>query len=367
MLDLGYTVEGAALYMRLLIAGARSPERLEVETGLRGGSLRQPMLKLISDGLVFEDREGFHTVWYCFDPAVSWLSLAAEATWSVVSSLNALDDLPATGLADVDARRDLLIQARALATRIWAGPGDSPRHRHSRAANSRILARLVLEAVNQASTRVRAISASPKISEASAFWPVMVRRLHSGLQYLRVADVNEVYEHGLRIVRRDLRDGVDLRLGSRQDLVGHRGYLADRRILVKYDVAPPGSPPESGVMLSDKHAINRFVNSFNRLRATAIPAPDVLDHLERLLPDLQDRVVPLGPDAVAWFDEIAAMGKFAVLPQTAKWSAAHRRKQLRLLVEAGAVVLNDQGLILPAWPAPDDVVQTLRKPRADTD
>ncbi|MDP9164806.1 MAG: hypothetical protein M3O32_01845 [Actinomycetota bacterium] len=352
MQALGYDADSAGLYIWLLVQGPRTPARLESDVGLVGAALRVPVARLVSDGLVFEDRDGHQTIWYCFDPAISWLSLAAEETWSLVSSLNTLDDLPSTGRPEVDERCRLLLLARELATSSWRASGGATRHRHTRAPNMRILTRLVLEAVHQASTRVRAISAAPKISSASAFWPVMHPKLRAGLEYLRLADLTEVHEHGLTIVGRDLADGVQLRIRERERLAGSRGYLADRRILVKYDEVAAGLAPTTGVLLTQKHAIERFIKTFNGLWPDGLPAQDVIADLRARSGDLRDLAVGLGSDAQTWLDGLIEWGRFCTEPAQGAWSDEYQRELLDRLRASGAVVINEEGRPLPAWPDP---------------
>lgn len=360
MLELGYPPESVQLYARLLLQGPHTPAKAEAATGLAAADLHVAARALIKDRLVFEDRDGHKTVWYCRDPSMAWLTLAADATWSVSSALSPLEDLPATGQPEVDRRRELLLQALAPALSLWKPHYSITRHKHTRAPNARILAQLAVEAVDLAKTHVRAISASPKVSTAAAFWPVIERKLKYGITYTRLADVMEVYEHGLDTVECDLARGVELLLGLQAELAVTRGYLSDKRILVKYDSAPLGQRPESGVMTSDPHAIRKFVRKFDKLASTAVPAQMVVDRLRVIGESLRGATEALGPDATAWIDEMIRMGKFATLPKQRGWSARYCEQLISKLVDERLLHVNEDGLRLPAWPDADEFLVEVR-------
>jgi hypothetical protein len=360
MRDLGYSAESTSLYIRLMVQGPRTPAQVRESTGLADAGLHGAVRALLKDGLVFEDRDGGGTSWYCRDPATAWLSLAAAVTWSVAPTLRPLHELPHTGRPEIDGRKALYLRALRPALALWKPRDDDMRRKHIRAPNSRILTQLALEAIDLAGAHVRGVSVSPKIAGAAPFWPVLQRKLKQGVAYTRLADVTEVYEHGLDIVRRDLADGIDLRLSTRAELVTTRGYLSDRRILVKYDSAPVGQRPESGVMTSDPHAIDRFVRRFNKVKATAVPAPVVLEHLGGLAVGLRQRAAALDPDAAAWLDALIRMGRYAQLPEQFEWSARRTERAAGQLAEAGLARVGDDGMRLPAWPDADGLLLALR-------
>jgi hypothetical protein len=359
MIDLGFSGPAISIYIRLLLQGSRTSRQLREAAGISEAQLFDATQELKAAGLASGYRNGDRTAWQCADPAVAWLSLAADVTWSAVASMSPIDQLPRTGIAIVDQRSALYRAAARPAIQLWMGLSRPPRE--SRIAhNLSTLAQLAVETVLLAKARIRGISASPKITNAARFWPALVARMETGVAYMRLTDLTEVYEHGLDLVKRDIDLGVDLRIGPLEDLTSTRGYLADRRVLVRYDPAPVGEPPRSGYMTSDKHAVERFIRRFERLASSAVKAQVALAHLESLVPAFDSAAASLSDDAQGWLKELVRVGRYANLPTVRRWTSEHRAHVERELHSAGLVVRTDAGFLLPRWPDPQAMTENLQ-------
>lgn len=349
MLRLGFTGPSIEAYLRLLLQGRRTSTQLRTEGALEEAQLHDVVQELFRAGLVVQDRTSSKTYWYCADPAIAWLSLAAEVTWTAVGEIAPVDALPDTGVKDVDERSALLRSAVRPAIQLWCG--DRPRVGISRSAhNSGALAQLAVEAVQIAQVRIRSVSASPKVSGAAKFWAALVARMQAGVAYTRLTDLDELYEHGLEVVRRDLTTGVDLRVGLHEELAQFRGYLADRKVMVRYDEAHAGERPASGFMTSDRNAIDRFVRRFERVAADCVRAESALTHLDGVAEKLRGQAISLSGDAGQWLDEMIRVGKFANLPTVRQWEAEHVAGLESELTAAGLVARVADGGLLPVWP-----------------
>lgn len=358
MVKLGFSVPQIAVYLRLLVHGRRTSQQLREGGAIDDAQLFDSTRQLKRLGLVTEYRHGQRTAWYCIDPATAWLGLAADVTWSAVPTIVPLDRLPKTGVAEVDEQSALYRAAVRPAIRLWAG--GSPPTRESRAAHSaQALAQLAVEAVRVARAHVRSISVSPKVSSAAQFWPALKAQMAAGVAYTRLADLMEVYEHGLDIVERDMAEGVSLRIGLYDDLRAARGYVADRRVLVRYDPVPVGEPPVTGYMTSDRHAIDRFVRRFEKLRAVAVPADVAIQHLAGLVPAMKAAASALSSDANDRLAELIRVGRFSNLPTVRGWTDEHASEIEAELRGAGVVVRTAAGLLLPAWPNPTETTKRL--------
>ncbi|MEV7227309.1 hypothetical protein AB0M79_09850 [Polymorphospora sp. NPDC051019] len=359
MTDLGFSGPAISIYIRLLVQGSRTSRQLREAAGIGDAQLFDATQELKAAGLASGYRNGERTAWHCADPAVAWLSLAADVTWSAVASMSPIDQLPKTGIANVDQYSALYRAAARPAIRLWMGQGRPPKE--SRVApNVSTLAQLAVETVLLARTRIRGISASPKITNAARFWPALMAQIKAGVAYVRLTDLTEVYEHGLDLVKRDISLGVDLRIGPLEDLTATRGYLADRRVLVRYDTAPVGEPPRSGYMTSDKHAIERFIRRFERLASSAVKAQVAVAHLESLVPTFDSAAASLSDDAQGWLKELVRVGRYANLPILRRWTSEHQALVERELRNAGLVVRTDAGFLLPRWPDPHAMTEDLQ-------
>lgn len=348
------------VYMRLLVGGTATAARLRQANDLREADVLEATRELRRMGLIVAYRHKGKTAWYCADPATAWLSLAADITWSATATLSPIDQLPTTGVSDVDARSTLYRAALRPALQLWNR--DVPEMRQSREARSAsTLAQLAVEAVRVARSRVRSISASPKISGAAQFWPALVERMRAGVQYTRLADLNEVYEHGLDVVRRDLSAGVNLFIGLQDELTLTRGYISDNRILVRYEEAPPGCRPESGFMTSDRYAIERFAQRFDRLAASAVPAVEAVGWMEEYAQILRRRAEDLSEEGRDWLEELIGMGRFSTKAVALGWAQERSRLIERELTDAGVAARSKYGHLLPNWPDPTEVTRSLQE------
>ncbi|MGW5237512.1 hypothetical protein ACWEOW_01110 [Monashia sp. NPDC004114] len=332
---------------------------LLAETGLSEASGFAITKELRLIGLIVGYRLRQRNAWYAADPATAWLSLAAEETWSVSSTLTHVSRLPKTGIAQVDTRSELLRQAAIPAVELWTG--RVPSHEESRPAhNAEALAQLAIEAIRIAKFHIRSISASPKVSGAAKFWPPLVAQMDQGVRYTRVTDLDELYEHGLDIVRRDLESGVELFIGPQALLTRTRGYLADRKVLVRYKEAPVGERPIEGFMTSDRHAVDRYRRRFDQAMRASVPAGVAVQHLVGLADALRAKASSLSQDARDWLDDLVRLGRYSRLPTEASWAESHRHRVEQELLDSGLATRAIFGHLVPGWPDAEQVSASLR-------
>lgn len=359
MAKLGFSEESIKVYLRLLLAGPMPNTKLIEMTGLSEAAVFKATQGLRRCGLIVGFRIRQANAWYVADPATAWLSMAAEATWSVTATLTPVGKLPRTGVKTIDERSELCRSAALPSLAVWSREvPDTAESRTARSADS--LAQLAVETVRIAKAHVRSISASPKVSDVARFWPALVAQMEAGVRYTRLADLNEMYEHGLDVVCRDLDTGVELHIGLQSELTSARGYLADNRVLVRYAAAAPGERPTEGFMTSDKNAIVRFRRRFDRLAGTAVPAAVAIDHLALLADQLRGRAWYLSQDARDWLDELLRMGRFSKLPTEAGWTDEHRLRVESELVRSGLALRSAYGHFIAKWPDPQRTTAALR-------
>lgn len=358
MSELGFSEQAVKVYLRLLATGTQTSVQVMGLSRLDESATFAATKELRDAGLIVGFVHRRRNAWYAADPATAWLSLAAEATWSVSAVLTPLDQLPATGVDEIDVRSSLCRSAARPAIDVWNQ--EIPELAESRRAYSaETLAQMAVEAVRIATGHVRSISASPKISGAARFWPQLVRQMESGVRYTRLTDMNELYEHGTEIARRDIALGVELFIGHQAELTKTRGYLSDRHVLVRYDEAAPGARPDMGYMTGDRYAIERFRKRFDRLVSIGLPGGAAVAHLDALAASFRHRTSHASPDAYEWLDELLRLGRFSQLPTSRRWSKPHRLRVERELIGLGVAKWSDYGQFLPNWPDAEETTTRL--------
>lgn len=352
MIELGFSEDSVKVYLRLLSTGTQTTAQVMSMSRLTDSAAFAATKELRTSGLVVGFVRRQRNAWYAADPATAWLSMAAEATWSVSAELSPLHQLPATGVDEIDTRSSLCRAATRPALDVWSQ--DIPSLDESRGAHSaEALAQLAVEAVRIANGHVRSISASPKVSGAAKFWPPLVQQMESGVRYTRLTDLNELYEHGTEVVHRDIALGVELFIGQQAELTKTRGYLADRHVLVRYEEALPGERPARGYMTGDRYAIDRFRKRFDRLARACVPAEVAVAHLDVLADSFRHRARAASQDAREWLDELLGLGRFSQMPTSRQWTGTHRQAVERELGQLGVAHWSEYGHFVPCWPDPD--------------
>lgn len=360
MAQLDYSDNSIRIYVRLLSGGPMTSTRLRTLTGMDDTSLFNATRTLRRSGLIVRFEVKHENAWYAADPATAWLSMAAEATWSATATLSPIRELPRTGVATIDERSSLCREAALPALTLWTHQMPE-RNESTSARNAETLAQLAVEAIRIARFHIRSISASPKVSGAAKFWPALVSKLDAGIRYTRLADLNEMYEHGTDVVTRDLKTGVELHIGLQADLASSRGYLADRKVLVRYSEAVPGQSPDKGFLTTDRHAIERFRRRFDRLARTAVPADIALSHLIGLADSLRESATGLSQDAQDWLDELLRMGRFARIHVERNWNEDHRNQVEEELLASEFATWSSYGKFIANWPDSETTTAYLQR------
>ena len=65
------------------------------------------------------------------------------------------------------------------------------------------------------------MSTSPRLPQVASFWATLTDRIGAGVSYRRIVDLDEVIDHGVQLVRRDIEEyGIDVKLLER-DRIRH--------------------------------------------------------------------------------------------------------------------------------------------------
>ncbi len=274
-------------------------------------------------------------------PVPAWTARAADFTWTVHATPDLLHDLDDTGNPVVDTARDVCRDIGALAARLWAvEAGPSLHHRTSLAEGGRIAAALAL-LFDQADSEVLAMSRGPRLPQLALLWEVIERRLlGEGFVYRRLVTMDELVEHGLAIVRRDvLKAGVELSAG-RRELVNATYYVFDYDVVLRHE-------EEIGEISTHGREVKGLRHKHETAWTEAVPALVVVAHLQERANRLHERARVLGPDATFVLDRRVAYGKFAL--KRAGWSDERLQAAEASLEESGLVRRTAEGRVLPNY------------------
>lgn len=339
---LGWSGVMVATYARLLIGGPATLKTLLGKSRSAVSELRFALAKLGELGLVASDRDHSKDLWYASDPAFAWLSLLAEAHWAGVVDLT-----PVTRLGEqsgTDETQDARRRAMVASTALWQRSTAIGRHRMTEVTDERVLANLLIEGIRSARTNIRALAGSPRQLQVHEVWPSLFERIESGITYKRITDLEEVAQHGLAVVQRDLEIGVQLRvLGP--DQLRRRGYLVDRRTLVTFD---PDQTHLVGRLSSDRHAIERFLTSFEQKFAVAMPGQAVVAALRSASEGLLTEASSVNADSQSLLLDLIDFGRFSRLTTREGWPVERRHAALAALRER-SLIEEREGHWIPSW------------------
>jgi hypothetical protein len=293
---------------------------------------------------------------YAVAPHLAWRALGSELLWSTLDSTAARS--PSPGVADptIEGRSRACDEIAEVAGRLYRPHAAALAHQEWDAATEQEFARLICELIAQARTSVLAVSTSPRLPQVASFWATLTDRIGAGLSYRRIVDLDEVIDHGLTLVKRDIEEyGIDLRVLER-DRIQHKFYVADRSLLAVFhdQSRASGSGGRSGVgrITSRGTIVRRYARRFREYASVAIPGRVVLQRMEQAAQELLRSAAQakLTADEVAWVESLVQYGKFSRLHVSRGWSPEEVRRVGEHAAGMGLVRRNADGDLVPAYP-----------------
>jgi hypothetical protein len=212
---------------------------------------------------------------YATAPDIAWRALSSELLWSTTDGVAARGASPVATDPAVEARRRTCAEIAAIAGRLYRPHAAALVHREWDAATTEEFARLICELIARGHKSVVAVSKSPRLPQVALFWATLSDRLAGGVTYRRVVDLDEIIDHGLTLVQRDIEDqGIDLRVLER-DRIHHKYYVVDASFLAVFHGRPaaPAGGGRSGVgrITSRGTILRRYVRRFRHYASVAMP------------------------------------------------------------------------------------------------
>jgi hypothetical protein len=221
MLKLNFSLPSASVYKALLVNGPLSPTELTNLSRQPAAHLEQTVQVLMDLQLIAKDYVRGQPQFYARDPAIAFLALETDLVWETDTSLKPARLVPSTGDPRKDELRTTCVEIIKVARRLYKPHSAALSHRVRDANTPDELMRLTCELLYHSTEVIYAASRSPRLPHVSQFWTVLTERITQGVRYHRVADLEEVIDHGLAIVTRDMSDfNIDLRV-LEGDRIGH--------------------------------------------------------------------------------------------------------------------------------------------------
>ncbi len=212
--------------------------------------------------------------YYAISPNLAWRALSSELLWRTTDAVGAGDT----------ARAGAYDEIAALAGRLYRPYAAALAHQEWDAATADEFAQLICEVMGQARQTILAVSRSPRLPQVASFWATVSDRLGVGVTYRRVVDLDEVIDHGLRIVKRDIEEhGIDVMVLER-DLIRHKFYVVDGSFLAVFHdrehAMVDGAGSGVGRITTRGAILRRYVRRFRHYANAAIPGRFALRQME---------------------------------------------------------------------------------------
>src|SRR5262245_1500631 len=235
MTELGLERTATEVYGVVLTCGPVARKGIVAILPELGGQMDQALAVLARRGLIGSDYQRVRRRrFYAVVPHVAWRALGSDLRWNTMHWTES--GLAAAGLAvhTVEERARLCDEIAAVAGRLYRPHAAAVEHREWDAATDEEFARLICELIARARTSVLAVSRSPRLPQVALFWTTLTDRIAAGISYRRIVDLDEVIDHGLEVVTRDIEEyGIDVRMLERER-IHHKFYVVDRSFLAVF-------------------------------------------------------------------------------------------------------------------------------------
>jgi hypothetical protein len=282
--------------------------------------------------------------YYAISPSIAWRSLSSQLLWRTSDAIAAGESAP--GLCD---------EIVTVSSRLYRPFAAALAHQEWDAATTDEFAQLICEAMGQARRTILGVSKSPRLSQVASFWATLRDRLGVGVTYRRVVDLDEVIDHGLRIVTRDIEEhGIDLMVLER-DRIQHKFYVVDGSFLAVFhaqeQIREGGARSGVGRITTRGTILRRYARRFQEYATVAIPGRFVLRRMEMAAEELlRSASERLGSQEVAWVESLVHYGRFSRLPVTRGWSKDEQARAEERVFGIGVARHNLNGDVVPAYP-----------------
>ncbi len=319
MRALGIPSAVSTLYITLLQTAAVPMNKVGDLVGLPPAAAEQAISYLKLFRLISQDIEYGELVLYAANPRNAWKAHDADFYWMRSQHIGDIESLPALPeMADEERRRRYARLERVCGAIYDANTKahDPLRHQHRDIHSEQLFASWLAVAVSAAQRTIFAVDRPPRLPDLAPIWVALTRRIRAGVRYTRIVGVDEIVEHGLDIVSRDIQEyNINLRLLP-PEYTREAFYLIDNKRLLVKNQRPDVNEHRGevfGVYTTKPPIVRRFKDRFDKnYMPVSVGAGATIESLRAHADHTRKLLLESGQARDASiFDNVARYGKFA--------------------------------------------------------
>jgi hypothetical protein len=333
MISAGFSESIISVYSFLLLKESTSLDQIAKATSLGLDKTREEVDHLLELQVIAFDMAKKKYILYALDPDVVWSAFIKSTSWKFVNTLTDNDinglmsNLPESHQVALQHFRESVEMIRKAAVELYGGTGFITKHRWREAVDINHMSQVLAESIQQAKSQIRAVSKSPRLPHVALIWESILKRIKDSIPYQRIADLTEIIEHGLDVVRRDLEHAnIDLKVLDTND-IEHKFYLVDNSlVIVFHSTGLRDDGTTIGRVTDQAGIIKRYHGRFESYYHRGVPAQFVLDMLSESGYRLLERADSLGykSNEIDWLKGLIDLGTFCLKEDPFAHNASHK-------------------------------------------
>jgi len=352
---LGIPDTASSLYLTLLKKVALPLEEISKLVGLTTPAAEQASSYLKLFRLISLDLVHGRTVLFACNPRNAWKAHDADFYWARSNHIGDVEDLPPLPAMADEQRRNLYAKLEVACGEIYdrnPHSHDPLAHRHRDIHSGELFASWLATAISAAEKQIVAVEMPPRLPDLAPIWVALTRRLKEGVGYTRIVGFDEILEHGLDIVTRDMDEyAIELRVAP-PGLIQEGYYVIDKRRLMLKNARGMERDDRGrhfGVYTSNGPIVKRYMDRFSdRYLPASVGARPAVERLRQHAEQIRKQLLADGnAEGAEVFEAVARYGKF-VVPKNNDEAVRER------LIAQGLLTRNPSGyVVINAPPAQD--------------
>lgn len=279
MNEIGLCRDASLLYFYILQRGRVFKEEIPVVIRDSIENSKSKIEMLVARHLIVEDFDSYHAI----DPEKAFKAIINDFFWAETNEIRENLKLGGGEPENKTLRmQEICRELQEIASAYYTNKPLIEIGQIKIANNPDQMASFLSESIDLAQEEICCVSTSPLLPQLSIIWESILRRINKKVRYIRITDIGEIFEHGLRIVQRDVEKlGIDLQIIEREK-IDLKFYLIDKQYAVIFhrDLFLSDSIQSyythSGQVISSSFIINPYKENFESLFAQSIPAKFVI-------------------------------------------------------------------------------------------
>jgi len=309
----------ANIYSILIQSGGLSKFELEFRANITSTELEEILNHLTKQKFVLKDFVRGKPKFYPIDPSVAWRAKRNELEWTAAEPIGNMEDfskekkvVKKTAIKDITKSIE---NVELLSQALFHKHDFASNHRWREFKGLDQASAALVSSLSRAKREILAISCPPRHPNVALIWESIRQKLETGVKYTRICGLDEVIEHGIRIIERDINSlGVNLFI-TNTEKYGYNFYIIDKSCIVTMEYQKQESESVTCRINRNKHIIERFRRRHYEILQHSQKASYALALLSRKRNEIitkakQEGYTKLETD---WLAALADWGKFSKL------------------------------------------------------